>query len=119
PPIKASTRQPWSCSQSIERRATSSVIPLTLLLNDQQYQQSILHLYSTNKYAVIGWKSPGMTRERTYGTNQPRTLRMICSRFHRRFSGGLSGPGSESSSGYCGNSGSGRVAPLALGGAGD
>jgi len=40
-------------------------MPLTLLLKAQQYQQSRLHLYSMNKYAVMGWKSPGRIRERT------------------------------------------------------
>src|SRR5262245_9659434 len=51
-----------------------------------------------------------------YGTSQPRTLRMISSRFHWRLSGGVSGPGSDSNSGYCGNTGSGRVAPFGCGG---
>ena len=36
PPISASTREPIECNQSIERLAVSSVIPLTLLLYDQQ-----------------------------------------------------------------------------------
>jgi glucose-6-phosphate 1-dehydrogenase len=48
-------------------------------------------------------------------TNQPRTLRMSCSRVHWRFSGGVTGPATESSSGYCGNTGSGSVAPLGCG----
>src|SRR5215471_10384773 len=116
--MRASTRQPWSCSQSIDRRATSSVIPLTLLLNDQQYQQSTLHLYSTNRYAVIGWNSPGITRDRIYGTSQPRALRAISAADQCRFAGVVSGPGSASFSGYCGNTASGRVAPFGCGGAG-
>ena len=36
-----------------------------------------------------------MTRDRTYGTSQPRTLRCISSSFHSRLSGGVSGPGTE------------------------
>src|SRR5262245_26453458 len=57
-----------------------------------------------------------MTRERTYGSNQPRTLRLICSSVQGRCSGGTAGPIAESSSGYCGNTGSGSVAPLGSGG---
>src|ERR1700758_4281634 len=61
----------------MDLRATSSVIPFTRLSKDQQYQQSRLHLYSTNKYDVIGWKSPGSTRDLTYGSSQPRIARKI------------------------------------------
>src|SRR6266576_672207 len=94
----------------------SSVMPLTLLLYAQQYQQSRLHLYSTNKYAVIGWKSPGSTRDRTYGKSQPRILRYTSGHFQSRLSGIVSGPGSDCFSGYCGKIGSGRVIPLGTGG---
>src|SRR5260370_33698304 len=93
----------------------SSVMPLTLLLYAQQYQQSRLHLYSTNKYAVIGWKSPGSTRDRTYGKSQPRILRYTSGHFQSRLSGIVSGPGSDSFSGCRGKIGSGRVIPLGTG----
>src|SRR5712692_4602044 len=42
----------------------------------------------------------------------------MCLRLHLRFSGGVSRPGSFSSSGYCGKTGSGSVRPLASAGAG-
>jgi hypothetical protein len=50
--------------------------------------------------------------------SQPRILRTSCSRVQWRFSGNVSGPGSSRSSGCCGNTGSGSVAPLGVGGAG-
>src|SRR5271166_3897230 len=116
--MRANTRQPLSQSQSIACRAVSSVIPLTLLLNAQQYQQSRLHLYSTNKYATIGWNSPGITRDRMYGNSHPRIARRTKDAVQSRFSGGESGPGSDSFSGYCGNTGSGSVRPFGVGGCG-
>src|SRR5262245_20251537 len=59
-----------------------------------------------------------MTRERTYGISQPRTVRQTCGAVHLRGPIGLSRSGTLSSFGCCGKTGTGSVAAFDAGGIG-